>query len=135
MIFLFNKRAVFFFGLVVGYLSFASTVAKQFYLKVKLTIIVNWSGSWAKSYLAKRLLAFHFGKGLTYGARVAHWWKHSFPSNVAGYKSWRRCHMCSLSLVLSLALRGFFPEYSVFPSPQKPLLPNSNSFWNARTRF
>ena len=41
----------------------------------------------------------------------------------------------SLLLVLSLAPRGFSPGTPVFPSPQKPALPNSNSIWNARTRF
>ena len=38
----------------------------------------------------------------------------------------------SLLLVLSLAPRGFCP---VFPFPQKPTLPNSNSIWKARTRL
>ena len=38
-----------------------------------------------------------------------------------------------LLLVLSLAPRGFSPGTPVFPSPQKPKLPNSNSIWNART--
>ena len=41
----------------------------------------------------------------------------------------------SLLLVLSLAPRGFSPGTSVFPSPQKPTLPNSNSIWNTRTRL
>ena len=41
----------------------------------------------------------------------------------------------SLLLVLSLAPRGFSPNSLVFPSPQKLTLPNSNSIWNARTRF
>ena len=41
----------------------------------------------------------------------------------------------SLLLVLSLAPRGFSPGSPVFPSPQKLTLPNSNSIWNARTRF
>ena len=41
----------------------------------------------------------------------------------------------SLLLVLSLAPRGFSPGTLVFPSPQKPTLPNSNSIWNARTLF
>ena len=41
----------------------------------------------------------------------------------------------SLLLVLSLAPRGFSPGTSVFPSPQKPTLPNSNSIRNARTRL
>ena len=34
-------------------------------------------------------------------------------------------------LVLSLASRGFSPGTPVFPSPQKPTLPNSNSIWDA----
>ena len=33
----------------------------------------------------------------------------------------------SLLLVLSFALRGFSPGTPVFPSPQKPAFPNSNS--------
>ena len=41
----------------------------------------------------------------------------------------------SLLLVLSLSSRGFSPGTPVFPSPQKPTLPNSNSIWNARTRL
>ena len=40
----------------------------------------------------------------------------------------------SLLLVLSLAPRGFSPGAPVFPSLQKPALPNSNSIWNALTR-
>ena len=35
-----------------------------------------------------------------------------------------------LLLVLSFALRGFSPDTPVFPSPQKPTLPNSNSTRN-----
>ena len=41
----------------------------------------------------------------------------------------------NLLLVLSLAPRGFSPITLVFPSPQKPTLPNSNSIWNIRTRL
>ena len=36
----------------------------------------------------------------------------------------------SLLLVLSFAPRGFSPGTPVFPSPQKPTLPNSNSTRN-----
>ena len=39
----------------------------------------------------------------------------------------------SLLLVLSLTPRGFSQGTPVFPSPQKPTLPNSNLIWNART--
>ena len=41
----------------------------------------------------------------------------------------------SLFLVLSFAPRGFSPGTPVFPSPQKPTLPNSNSIWNVRTHL
>ena len=41
----------------------------------------------------------------------------------------------SLLLVLSLAPRGFSPGTPLFPSPQKPTLPNSNSIWNGRTHL
>ena len=41
----------------------------------------------------------------------------------------------SLLLVLSFAPRGFSPGTSVFPSPKKKTLPNSNSIWNVRTRL
>ena len=40
-----------------------------------------------------------------------------------------------LLLFLSLAPRGFSPGTPVFPSPQKPTLPNSNSIWNAPARL
>ena len=35
----------------------------------------------------------------------------------------------NLLLVLFLAPRGFSPGTPVFPSPQKPIFPNSNSIW------
>ena len=38
----------------------------------------------------------------------------------------------SLLLVLVLAPRGSSPGTPVFPSPQKPTFPNSNSIWNSR---
>ena len=41
----------------------------------------------------------------------------------------------SLLLVLSFAPRGFSPGTLVSSSPQKTTLSNSNSIWNARTRF
>ena len=45
-------------------------------------------------------------------------------------------HLISLALlVLSLAPRGFSPGTPVFPSPQKPTLPNSNSIGDARARL
>ena len=41
----------------------------------------------------------------------------------------------SLLLVLSLAPRGFPPGTPVFPSSQKPTLPNSHSIRNGQTRL
>ena len=38
-------------------------------------------------------------------------------------------------MVLSLAPRGFSSGIPVFPSPQEPTRPNSNSIWNARTHL
>ena len=38
----------------------------------------------------------------------------------------------NLLLVLVLAPRGFSPGSPVFPSPEKPTFPNSNSIWNPR---
>ena len=40
----------------------------------------------------------------------------------------------SLLLVLSLAPRGFSPGTPVFPSPQKPTFPNSNSSSDGRRK-
>ena len=45
-----------------------------------------------------------------------------------GSKGWRSG--LSLLLVLSFAARGFSPGTPVFPSPQKPTFPNSNSTRN-----
>ena len=49
----------------------------------------------------------------------------------------RRHTVCGLSLllILSPAPRGFSPGTPIFLSPQNPTLPNSNSIWNARTRW
>ena len=43
--------------------------------------------------------------------------------------------ICGLTLlfILSLAQKGFYLGTPVFPSPQKPTLPNSNSIWSAQT--
>ena len=45
--------------------------------------------------------------------------------------------ICELSLLLVLysALRGFSPGTPVFPSPQKPTFPNSNSIWNCQALY
>ena len=55
---------------------------------------------------------------------------HQFgPGSILGL-----CVICGLSLLLVLVLvpRGFSPGTPVFPSPQKPTFPNSNSIWNRR---
>ena len=73
--------------------------------------------------------------------------KDSAVTAVTGSKGWRsgenarQCGLrsnpdidaiCGLSLllVLSFAPRGFSPANPVFPSPQKPTFPNSNSTGN-----
>ena len=38
-------------------------------------------------------------------------------------------------LVLSLTSRGFSPGTPIFPSSQKPTLPNSDSIWDALPRL
>ena len=55
----------------------------------------------------------------------------------SGFKSLCRNHMWVEFVVGSgsLAPRGFSQGTAVFPSPQKPTLPNSNSILNARTRL
>ena len=46
-----------------------------------------------------------------------------FDSRARRYNAW------SLLLVLGLGPRGFSPGTTVFPSPQKPPISNSNSIW------
>ena len=63
---------------------------------------------------------------------MAQWWERSPPTGVARfqippstpYVGW------GLLLVFSLAPTGFSPRTPVFPSPQNPTLPNSNSTRN-----
>ena len=65
---------------------------------------------------------------------MARWWERSPPTNVARVQipASTGNGTCGLSLllVLSFAPRGFSPGTQVFPSPQKPTFPNSNSFRN-----
>ena len=61
--------------------------------------------------------------------RMVQWWEHSPATNEARvpmlawtpYMGW----LCCWSFFM--ALRGFSPGTPVFPSPQKPTFPNSNS--------
>ena len=63
---------------------------------------------------------------------MAQWWEHSPPTNVARvqisastpYVGWVCCWFSSLLREV------FFPGTPVFPSPQKPTFPNSNSTRN-----
>ena len=60
------------------------------------------------------------------------------PSMWPGFESWRRRHMQVEFVVDFLPCtlhQGFSPGTSVLPSALKPTLSNSNSIWNARTRF
>ena len=71
--------------------------------------------------------------GARYGAVVRALVSHQCgPDSTPGIYALRGL---SLLLVLSFAPRGFSLGTPVFPSPQKPTLPNSNSIWNARTRL
>ena len=58
------------------------------------------------------------------------------PTMWPGFKSRRRLQMWVEFVVGSLTCsERFFFGYSGFPFSSKPTLPNSNSIWNARTRF
>ena len=58
------------------------------------------------------------------------------PPMWPGFKSRRRSHMWVEFGFGSLPCSDrFSPGTPVFPSPCKPTLSNSNSIWNARTRF
>ena len=59
------------------------------------------------------------------------------PKNFGTFEKRAPGVICGLSLllVLFLALRGFSPGTPVFPSPQKPTFPNSNSIWNCKALY
>ena len=71
------------------------------------------------------------------------WWRSGesacLPPMWPGFNSRRRRHTLYVGWVCCwfspFAPRGFSPGTPVFPSPQKPTLPNSNLIWNARTRL
>ena len=91
----------------------------------------NWKvGSIGNCLKIKGSLLTHFtpsaqGKQL----RVVQWSEHSSPTPMCpGFKHPYRRHIWLTFVVGSLpAPRGFSPGTPVFPSPQKPTLPNSNS--------
>ena len=56
--------------------------------------------------------------------------KHRFRRSGRPPDSVNPCSLHGLLLVLSFAPRGFSPSTPVFPSPQKPAFPNSNSTRN-----
>ena len=64
-----------------------------------------------------KCLEIHFGHWSL--ARVAQWWEHLPPTNVAWVSIPGVNTICGLSLLLvsSLALKGFSPGTPVFPSP------------------
>ena len=68
-------------------------------------------------------------------AGLAQWWERSPPTNVTRGSIPGPGVIFGLSLLLVLysAPRGFSPGTPVFPFPQKPTFPNSNSIWSART--
>ena len=100
----------------------------QFSLEQSLVIdnLYNHNNTCRNRYFVKTALFF------MWGARVAQWWEHSPPTDVAWGSNPGIDTICGLSLllVLSLAARGFSPGTPVFPCPQKPTFPNSNSTRN-----
>ena len=65
---------------------------------------------------------------------MAQWWERSPLTNVA------RVQLPASTPYVGrvccwFSPKRFSPGTPVFPSPQKPTLPNSNSIWNARTRL
>ena len=102
------------------------------FLRMKLKQAPHFSGKLGQSRDTKRI-AFSLLLGGKGGAVVRALASHRCgPGSNPGVDA-----ICGLSLllVLSLAPRGFSPGTLVFPSPQKPTLPNSNSIWSARTRL
>ena len=66
------------------------------------------------------------------GARVAQWWEHSPPTNVAWVQIPMLMPYVRVELVAGspYAATGFSPDSPVLRSPQKPTFPNSNSTRN-----
>ena len=88
--------------------------------------------------LTKMLLLLHTNPipTLSFGEQgMAQWWERSPPTSVARVQIPASTHMWVEFVVGSLlcsesALRGFSLGTPVFPSPQKPTFPNSNSTRN-----
>ena len=70
------------------------------------------------------------------GAGMGQCWERLPPTNVSRVR-FQDPESCGLSLLLVLfsAPRGFSPGTPVFPSPQKPTFPNSNSIWNCQALY
>ena len=88
-----------------------------------------WLDVWYQTTDIRRLISDRYKGGAVVRALAS---RQCGPGSNLGVDA-----ICGLSLllVLSLAPRGFSLGTPVFPSPQKPILPNSNSIWNARTRL
>ena len=124
-----------------GYCTFAvphveGLVLKFFEISVdpfdseKIYIVLDKSLRKAVNFVSKNLYK-------SWGERVAQWWEHLLPTNVARtrtsastpYVGWVCCWFSPLLEEIFLRVLRFLP------SPQKPTLPNSYSIYNARTRF
>ena len=96
----------------------------------------NKTSLWKQALRIRRTESFDI-LAYAWGARVVRWWEHWWehlpppsicdPSSNPGVDA-----ICDLSLlsVHFLAPRDFPPGTSGFPSPQKPIFPNSNLTWN-----
>ena len=95
---------------------------------------VNWSLRFVEFKFAFQIIKFAFSefKFASKGWRSGD--SARLPPMCPGFDYWTRHHMCLL-LILFLALRGFSPGTPVFPSPQKPTFPNSNSIWNCQAVY
>ena len=84
--------------------------------------------NFSKSYLILVLLI------TVEGERVAQWCPASQQCGPSSNPGADAISGLSLLLVLSFAPKGFSPGTPVYPSPQKPIFPNSNSTRKGRRR-
>ena len=92
--------------------------------KICLRELQNYAGSHEDIYVVSEVFSWGARDGAVVGALASHQFG---PGSNLGVDAIRGL---SLLLVHSFAPRGFSPGTPVFPSPQKPTFPNSNSTRN-----